>query len=159
MADNADDQTRGDRPSLRMAAAHPDFGPRYRVIGLLGKGGMGEVFRAYDTELKSEVALKVVRGDGDRDAALARFRREIALARKVTSPNVLRVYDLDEHEGLRFLSMEFVDGEDLAALMRREKRLPIERALAIFRQVCAGLEAAHRQGVVHRDLKPQNVLV
>src|SRR5438874_250740 len=150
MADNADDQTRGDRPSLRMAAAHPDFGPRYRVIGLLGKGGMGEVFRAYDTELKSEVALKVVRGDGDRDAALAR---------KVTSPNVLRVYDLDEHEGLRFLSMEFVDGEDLAALMRREKRLPIERALAIFRQVCAGLEAAHRQGVVHRDLKPQNVLV
>src|SRR5437899_1568048 len=70
MADNADDQTRGDRPSLRMAGAHPDFGPRYRVIGLLGKGGMGEVFRAYDTELKSEVALKVVRGDGDRDSAL-----------------------------------------------------------------------------------------
>ena len=150
---------RPSRPSLRQIETMPDFGPRYRVIDAIGKGGMGEVYRAYDTELKGEVALKIVRGDADADAALARFRREIALARKVTSPNVLRVYDLAEHEGLRFLSMELVDGEDLGALMRREKRVPIERALEIIRQVCRGLEAAHAQGVVHRDLKPHNVLV
>ncbi|HTR52071.1 MAG TPA: serine/threonine-protein kinase [Kofleriaceae bacterium] len=159
MSDRADDETRNDRPSLRSIPTEPDFGPRYRVLGVLGKGGMGEVYRAYDTELKNEVALKVIRGDGDVEASLARFRREIALAHKVTSPNVLRVYDLNVHQGLRFLSMELVDGEDLAALLRREKQLPIERALALFRQVCLGLEAAHAQGVVHRDLKPQNVLV
>ncbi|HUS29887.1 MAG TPA: protein kinase [Kofleriaceae bacterium] len=162
MADQSDDATRQDKPgrvsqpSLRV---QPDFGPRYRVIGIVGKGGMGEVFRAYDTELKGEVALKIVRGDADHEEALTRFRREIALARKVTSPYVLRVYDISEHDGLRFLSMEFVDGEDLAALMRREKQLPIDRAVRIFRQVCEGLVAAHAQGVVHRDLKPQNVLV
>ncbi|HTR54331.1 MAG TPA: protein kinase [Kofleriaceae bacterium] len=173
MPDRADDaeprapsetheETRNDRPSrpsLRQPAVGPDFGPRYRVLGAIGKGGMGEVFRAYDTELKTEVALKIVRGDSDQEAALARFRREIALARKVTSANVLRVYDLAEHDGLRFLSMELVDGEDLGALMRRDSRMPLSRALKLFRQVCAGLEAAHAEGVVHRDLKPQNVLV
>jgi tetratricopeptide (TPR) repeat protein/predicted Ser/Thr protein kinase len=156
------DQTKDDKPartSQPKIVQLPEFGPRYRVIGAIGKGGMGEVFRAYDTELKGEVALKVIRGDADHEGALARFRREIALARKVTSPNVLRVYDLAEHDGLRFLTMEYVDGEDLAALMRREARLPIERAVSIFRQVCQGLEAAHAEGVVHRDLKPQNVLV
>src|SRR5271154_944673 len=136
---------RPSRPSLRHVAQLPDFGPRYRVIDAIGKGGMGEVYRAYDTELKGEVALKIVRSDADHDAALARFRREIALARKVTSPNVLRVYDLAEHDGLRFLSMELVDGEDLAALMRREKQLPLTRAIEIVRQVCRGLEAAHAQ--------------
>ena len=154
--------TRLDRPSrqpVRHGAPLPDFGPRYKVSAQLGKGGMGEVYRAYDTELKGDVALKIVRGDSELDPALGRFRREIALARKVTSPNVLRVYDLAEHDGLRFLSMELVDGEDLGALLRREKRLPLDRALAIFRQVCAGLAAAHAQGVVHRDLKPHNVLV
>ena len=151
--------TMPERPSRRQIDVEPDFGPRYRVSGTLGKGGMGEVYRAFDNELNCDVALKVVRGDGDLDGALARFRREIALARKVTSPHVLRVYDLDEHDGLRFLSMELVDGEDLAALMRREKRIPLARALAIFHQVAEGLAAAHAQGVVHRDLKPQNVLV
>jgi serine/threonine protein kinase/tetratricopeptide (TPR) repeat protein len=137
----------------------PDFGPRYRVLDVLGKGGMGEVYRAYDTELKSEIAVKVVRSSSDEQGALARFRREIALARKVTSANVLRVYDLAEYKGLQFLTMEFVDGEDLATMMKRERHMPLERALAIFRQVCTGLAAAHAQGVVHRDLKPQNVLV
>jgi tetratricopeptide (TPR) repeat protein/predicted Ser/Thr protein kinase len=140
-------------------AATPEFGPRYRVLGIIGKGGMGEVFRAYDAELRCEVALKVVRADHEDDASIARFRREIALARRVSSPNVLRVYDLAEHEGLRFLSMEYVDGEDLAAMMRRDGRLPVARALKLFRQVCSGLEAAHAEGVIHRDLKPQNVLV
>jgi tetratricopeptide (TPR) repeat protein len=158
----SDDSTRADRPSrpsLRQVEELPDFGPRYRVVGRLGKGGMGEVYRAYDTELKVEVALKIVRGDSEHDEGLARFRREIALARKVTSPNVLRVYDLDEHEGLRFLSMELVEGDDLGAIMKRDGKLPVERAIKIFRQVCTGLAAAHAEGVVHRDLKPQNVLV
>jgi hypothetical protein len=148
---------RPSRPSLRYSAER-DFGPRYRVISQIGRGGMGEVFRAYDAELKGEVALKIVRDDTDLENALGRFRREIALARKVTSPHVLRVYDIAEHEGLRFVSMEFVEGEDLAALLKRE-RLSLDRALAIFRQVCAGLVAAHAEGVVHRDLKPHNILV
>jgi predicted Ser/Thr protein kinase len=162
VSDSRDDATKQDRParaSQPSIQAQPDFGPRYRVIGPLGKGGMGEVFHAYDTELKGEVALKVIRGDIDQDESLARFRREIALARKVTNANVLRVYDLAEHAGLRFVSMEYVEGEDLGALLKREKRLELERALALFRQVCTGLAAAHAQGVVHRDLKPQNVLV
>ncbi len=154
-----DFDTRAGRRSAPKLDAEPNFGPRYKVLAKVGEGGMGEVFRAYDAELKGEVALKVVRADKDDElAAFERFRREVALARKVTSPNVLRVYDLDDHEGLRFLSMEFVEGSDLAAVMRNG-RLPIERALAIFRQICAGLAAAHEQGVVHRDLKPQNVLV
>ena len=152
--------TRSDKPERESSgklAREPNFGARYKVLGVLGKGGMGEVFRAFDNELHGEVALKVVRDDNE--ASLARFRREIALSRKVTNANVLRVYDLAEHDGLRFLAMEYVDGEDLAALLRRDGRLPLERALALFRQVCVGLAAAHAQGVVHRDLKPQNVLV
>jgi serine/threonine protein kinase/tetratricopeptide (TPR) repeat protein len=140
------------------ATGSPDFGPRYRVRGVLGKGGMGEVFRAYDVELRGEVALKVVRDDASGEVA-ERFRREIALARKVTSPHVLRVYDLAEHAGLRFVSMELVDGRDLAALLEDDQRLALPRALDIFRQICVGLAAAHAQGVVHRDLKPHNVLV
>ncbi len=152
--------TRSEKPereSSKKITREPDFGARYKVLGTLGKGGMGEVFRAFDNELDGEVALKIV--NDEQDASLARFRREIALSRKVTNPNVLRVYDLGEHEGLRFLSMEYVDGEDLGAMLKREGRLSLERALALFRQVCVGLAAAHEQGVVHRDLKPQNVLV
>jgi tetratricopeptide (TPR) repeat protein/predicted Ser/Thr protein kinase len=164
----SDERTRLDTPPRGIAAddtpavwvpTAPDFGPRYRVIGVVGKGGMGEVYRAYDNELRGDVALKIVRADADHATALARFRREIALARKVTSPNVLRVYDLAEHKTLRFVSMEFVDGSDLATLLAHTDRLALDRALAIFRQVCVGLIAAHAQGVVHRDLKPQNVLI
>jgi tetratricopeptide (TPR) repeat protein/predicted Ser/Thr protein kinase len=153
--------TRVDRPSRTTTVPPPpDFGSRYRVIGALGGGGMGDVFRAYDTELRVEVALKVIRPEhAAREASLARFRREIALARTIASPHVLRVYDLGEHDGRRFLSMQYVDGEDLAELIRRAGRLPRPRALALFRQVCAGVAAAHDLGIVHRDLKPQNVLV
>ncbi len=161
-ATSASSETKLDVPSRKsnpVIAVDPDFGPRYRVLGEIGKGGMGEVFRAYDTELREEVALKVVRGDQDDDASLARFRREIALARKVTDANVLRVYDLAEHAGQRFLSMQLVEGEHLGALLKREGRLPLDRALTLFRQVCRGVAAAHAQGVVHRDIKPQNILV
>ena len=157
-ATHQDKPERASKPTLLRPA--PEFGPRYRVIAEIGRGGMGEVYRAYDTELRGEVALKTVRYDRDAlDEALERFRREIALARKVTSPNVLRVYDFAEHDGLPFLSMEYVEGEDLAALLKREGKLPVERALAIVRQIAAGLAAAHEQDVVHRDLKPKNVLL
>jgi eukaryotic-like serine/threonine-protein kinase len=129
--------------ALPAGSRSPDFGARYQVIGTLGKGGMGEVYRAYDNELRVDVAVKIVRADCDQGAALARFRREIALARKVTSSNVLRVYDLAEHNGLRFLTMEYVDGSDLSTLLEGEPRMPIERALSLFRQVCAGLITEH----------------
>jgi tetratricopeptide (TPR) repeat protein len=136
------------------------IGRRYRIRRLLGVGGMGAVYRARDEELERDVALKLIRADiADNPAALERFKREIHLSSRVTHRNVLRVYDLGESEGVRFLTMQFVEGEDLATLLRREGRLPIERLTRIFRQILEGLQAAHEQGVVHRDLKPQNVMV
>ena len=133
---------------------------RYRIVGLLGAGGMGEVYRADDLRLGQTVAIKLlppaVAGDPVR---LARFRDEVRLAREVTHPNVCRVHDLGEAEGLTFLSMEFVDGEDLASLLRRIGRLPPDKGLDIARQLCAGLTAAHARGILHRDLKPANVML
>jgi serine/threonine protein kinase/tetratricopeptide (TPR) repeat protein len=146
-------------PKAPSGETMPDFGARYRVITRLGAGGMGLVYRAYDAVLKGEVALKIIHPGPDVTAALTRFRREIALARKVTSPNVLRVHDLAEYRDLQFLSMEYIDGEDLGELLVREKRLPLHRALPLFRQVCMGLAAAHAEGIIHRDLKPRNVLI
>jgi serine/threonine-protein kinase len=136
------------------------LGARYRVVALLGSGGMGEVYRAEDLRLGQTVAIKFlppgVAGDPVR---LARFRDEVRLAREVTHPNVCRVHDLGEAEGLTFLSMEFVDGEDLASLLRRIGRLPPDKGLDIARQLCAGLAAAHARGIIHRDLKPANVML
>ncbi len=133
---------------------------RYRIFGLVGRGGMGEVYRADDLKLGQTVALKflprVVEKDGDR---LALFLEEIRLARQISHPNVCRVYDVGEADGLHFLSMEFIDGEDLASLLRRIDRLPRDKAIQIARQLCAGLAAAHEQGVLHRDLKPSNVMI
>lgn len=133
---------------------------RYRVVALLGKGGMGEVYRADDLTLEQPVALKflpqALTGDPD---ALERFRNEVRTARRVSHANVCRVYDVGEAEGQPFLSMEYVDGEDLASLLRRIGRLPGDKALEIARQLCAGLAAAHREGVLHRDLKPANVML
>ena len=136
------------------------LGGRYRVVALLGAGGMGEVYRADDLRLGQTVAIKLlppgVAGDPVR---LARFRDEVRLAREVTHPNVCRVHDLGEAEGLTFLSMEYVDGEDLASLLRRIGRLPPDKGLDIARQLCAGLAAAHTRGILHRDLKPANVML
>ncbi len=147
-------------PEASSSVRDLDFGERYRLRKVLGRGGMGEVYHAYDTELSREVALKVIHEDrADRGPAVERFKRETALASKITHPNVLRVYDLSEHGGLRFLSMQYVDGEDLASLLHREHPLGLARALRLFRQIGEGLHAAHEQGVVHRDLKPHNVLV
>jgi serine/threonine-protein kinase len=136
------------------------LGGRYRIVGRLGKGGMGEVFRADDLKLGQPVALKFLPPDVDRDPArLTQLHTEVRLARQVSHPNVCRVYDIDEVEGHTFLSMEYVDGEDLASLLRRIGRFNEERGLEIARQACAGLAAAHERGVIHRDFKPANVMV
>jgi serine/threonine protein kinase len=133
---------------------------RYRIVALLGKGGMGEVYRADDLTLGQPVALKFLPESVARDAtALERFKNEVRSARRVSNPNVCRVYDVGEANGQTFLSMEYVDGEDLASLLRRIGRLPGDKALEIGRQLCAGLAAAHREGVLHRDLKPANIML
>ncbi len=133
---------------------------RYRVVGLLGRGGMGEVYRAEDLTLGQPVALKflpeALSADG---AALARFHREVRVARQISHRNVCRVYDIGDAGGLQFLSMEYVRGEELSSVLKRFGRLPQDKATAIARQLCAGLAAAHEAGVLHRDLKPANVMI
>jgi serine/threonine-protein kinase len=133
---------------------------RYRIIGQLGKGGMGEVYRADDLKLGQPVALKFLPEKLSKDAAmLERFHREVRTARKVSHPNVCRVFDIGEVEGQQFLSMEYIDGEDLSSLLRRIGRLPEDKAIEIARQLCAGLAAAHEESVLHRDLKPANIMI
>ncbi len=136
------------------------LGGRYALLELVGSGGMGEVYRARDLELDEVVALKLLRHEIARTAeGLERFRHEVKLARRVTHRNVARTFELGDDEGTRFLTMEYVRGESLAARLRRDGRLRPERAVAIAEQVALGLEAAHAAGVVHRDIKPDNVLL
>ncbi|MDH4064245.1 MAG: tetratricopeptide repeat-containing serine/threonine protein kinase [Acidobacteriota bacterium] len=140
------------------------FGTRYQITKMLGVGGMGAVYQAWDSELGVTVAIKTIRpGVGtDTNTALdaeRRFKRELLLARQVTHPNVVRIYDLGEIEGTKYITMSFVDGEDLASILAREGKLPVPRALPIMRQVAAGMGAAHAAGIVHRDLKPANIMV
>ena len=136
------------------------FQQRYRVIGLLGRGGMGEVYRADDLRLGQPVALKFLPPSLKQDSQqLSQFHNEARTARQVSHPNVCRVYDIGEADGLLFLTMEYVDGEDLSSLLRRIGRLPEDKAIEIARQICAGLAAAHERGVVHRDLKPANIML
>jgi serine/threonine protein kinase len=133
---------------------------RYRIVALLGRGGMGEVYRAEDLKLANAVALKFIspalQDDG---AALAHLHEEVRNAREVSHPNVCRVYDIGEVDGQHFLTMEYIDGEDLASLLRRIGRLPADKALEISQQICAGLAAAHDAGLLHRDLKPANIML
>ena len=133
---------------------------RYRIVSLLGRGGMGDVYRAEDLKLGQPVALKFLPKDVvHRADRLTRLQNEVRVARQVSHPSVCRVYDIGEADGQHFLSMEYVDGEDLASLLRRIGRLPPDKALELARQLCAGLAAAHDRGVLHRDLKPANVLI
>jgi len=135
-------------------------GGRYRVTGLLGRGGMGEVYRADDLKLGQPVALKFLSIELASDPRVRdRFLDEVRMARQVTHPNVCRVHDIGEVDGQPYLSMEYVDGEDLASLLRRIGQLPKSKALDIARQLCAGLAAAHERGMVHRDLKPANIML
>jgi serine/threonine-protein kinase len=133
---------------------------RFRIVGRLGSGGMGDVYRADDHELGTSVALKFLpfelAGDSVR---LARLRNEVRVARQVAHPNVCRVFDIGDADGRPFLSMEFIDGEDLSSLLRRIGRLPKDKAIELAREICAGVGAAHELGVVHRDLKPANVMI
>ncbi len=133
---------------------------RYRIIALLGKGGMGEVYRATDLTLGQSVALKFLPALAASESHwLERFHSEVRIARQVSHPNVCRVYDIGEAEGLPYISMEFVDGEDLSTLIRRIGRLPSDKAAEISRKICAGLAAAHSKGIIHRDLKPHNIML
>src|SRR5208283_2765220 len=133
---------------------------RYRIVAILGRGGMGEVYRAEDLKLSQVVAIKFLPEALSRDAgALARFHAEVRIARQVSHPNVCRVYDIGQIEGTPFISMEYVDGEDLSELLLRIGRLPYDKALETARKLCAGLAAAHDRGVIHRDLKPQNIMM
>src|SRR5216110_1840879 len=133
---------------------------RYRIVALAGRGGMGEVFRAEDLTLGQIVAMKFLPERLSRDAAaLSRFHAEVRNARQVSHPNVCRVFDIGETDGSLFLTMEYVDGEDLASVVRRIGRLSPDKATEIARQICAGLAAAHERGVIHRDLKPANVML
>jgi len=158
----------GARPSVSTDAAVSEerFLPgrliagRYRIIALLGKGGMGEVYRADDLTLGQAVAMKFLPEEAiNHEGMLERFKNEVRIARRVSHPNVCRVYDVGEVDGATFFTMEYVDGEDLASLLRRIGRLPPDKAVEISRQVCAGLSAAHAKGVLHRDLKPANIML
>lgn len=140
--------------------AHLKLGDRFALLGLIGFGGMGNVYRAYDHELEEVVALKMLRHERISAAGvLKRFRQEVRLARKITHPNIARMYDIGEVDGERFLTMEYIDGETLAHRLARQLSLSVVATLGIGIQLCLGLEAAHRAGVVHRDLKPDNILI
>jgi len=136
------------------------FAHRYEIRGLVGRGGMGAVYRAWDRELEEEVAVKVLETDGSADAAAEQqLRREIKLARTITHPNVVRAYDFGEGDGVRFFTMEYVAGATLRELLDESGKLALTPALQIAKQVCRGLGAVHRAGIVHGDLKPANVVV
>jgi serine/threonine-protein kinase len=134
---------------------------RYKILGPLGGGGAGEVYKAHDQIMDQDVALKFLAfGQAGGDPTRSRFVSEVAMAREVAHPNVVRVYDIGQlADGEVFLSMEFIDGEDLASLLRRAGRLSRERTVQIARELCAGLGAAHDHGVLHRDLKPSNIVI
>ena len=138
------------------------FGQRYQIIGLLGVGGMGAVYHVWDSELGLSLALKVIKPDSDPLATQElerRFKRELVLARQVTHTNVIRIHDLGEIDGIKYITMPFVHGTDLARLLSTEGKLPVHRALPLARQMVSGLRAAHEAGIVHRDLKPANILI
>src|SRR5438093_4128867 len=153
-------------PTLVRTPAPSRFAPgsivagQYRLVALLGKGGMGEVYRADDLTLDQPVALKFLpEGVAANDSRLAQFHNELRVARQVSHKNVCRLYDLGDADGRRFLTMEYVDGEDLSSSLRRFGRMPPDKAIQIARQLCAGVAAAHEKGVLHRDLKPANVML
>ena len=135
------------------------IGARYEILSLLGEGGMGAVYKALDREVERTVALKLIRPElASNPAILARFKQELLTAHQVTHKNVIRIYDISEADGVKFITMEFVEGHDLRRILTDNGKLPIERAVEIIRQVCLALEAAHSAGIIHRDLKPQNIM-
>jgi HAMP domain-containing protein/predicted Ser/Thr protein kinase len=148
-------------PSGAVVPTGSAFGGRYDVLGTIGRGGMGVVYRARDRQLDEVVALKVLRSEVLKEdpTLLERFKQEIKLARRITHRNVLRTHDFGEAEGTPYISMEYLEGVTLKELIRGKGALPLPVGLRIAKQMCLGLEAAHQQGVVHRDIKPQNMLI
>ena len=145
---------------IRGLAISSIFASRYEILKELGKGGMGEVYRVRDKKLDEEMALKILKPEIATDERIIeRFRNELKLARKITHKNVCRMHDFHEEEGTPFITMEYVEGEDLKSLVKRKGKLPEEEALSKAKQVCEGLVEAHGLGVVHRDLKPQNIMI
>jgi Tfp pilus assembly protein PilF len=148
--------------SISLASVKPGtlLGNRYEIIAILGEGGMGAVYKARDRELDRMVAVKVIRPElAGRPEILQRFKQELILARKVTHRNVIRIFDLGDANGIKFITMEFIEGRDLKSQLVEKGKLPPEEAVEITQQVCLALEAAHAEGVVHRDLKPQNIMM
>src|SRR5579871_5324648 len=136
------------------------LGERYEIIKRLGEGGMGAVYKARDRELDLLVALKVIRPElSSNPEILRRFKQELILARQVTHKNVIRIFELGMADGRKFITMDYIDGRDLKSILLERGKLPPDEAVRIVRQICKGLEAAHSEGVVHRDLKPQNIMV
>jgi serine/threonine protein kinase/Flp pilus assembly protein TadD len=146
--------------SMRDLIIGSTFAGRYQVIEELGKGGMGKVYKVQDTKIEEKVALKLLNLElAPGDKTLDRFRNELKLARKISHRHVCRMYDLGEAEGIPYITMEYVSGEDLKSLIRRIGQFTVGKAIFIALQVCEGLAEAHRLGVVHRDLKPQNIMI
>jgi serine/threonine protein kinase/tetratricopeptide (TPR) repeat protein len=136
------------------------FAGRYQIIEEIGRGGMGRIYKVFDSEIDEKVALKLIKPEVAADKGnIERFRNEMKFARQVGHPNVSRMFDLGKHEGTYFITMEYVPGEDLKSFIRRIGQLPVGKAVSIARQVADGLNEAHRQGVIHRDLKPRNVII
>jgi tetratricopeptide (TPR) repeat protein len=135
------------------------FAGRYEILNVLGQGGMGAVYQARDRELDRMIALKVIRPELATDPGiLQRFKQELILARNITHKNVVRIYDLGESDGIRFITMEYVDGEDMRTMLRKHGKYSAPDAIPMIEQVCRALDAAHSEGVIHRDLKPQNIM-
>ena len=148
------------------AIPHGEFAPgtvlgdRYEILALLGQGGMGAVYKARDTELDRLVALKIIRPElTTNPEILKRFKQELILARQVTHRNVIRIFDLGQADGFKFITMEYLEGQDLRAVLREQGKLAPEEAAKIILQICRALEVAHGEGVIHRDLKPQNIML
>ena len=151
--------TTAGRPSTANLPIGTVFANRYEILGLLGEGGMGAVYKASDLELEREVALKVIRPELSNDPEiLQRFKQELILARQVTDRNIIRIFDLGESGSVRFITMEYVEGENLHHILTTREKLPVSEAVDIMRQAAAGLGAAHREGIIHRDLKPGNIM-
>ena len=136
------------------------FGNRYQILEEIDRGGMGRVYKAEDLELKIVVALKIIHPHNIADQqAVERFKKEILLAREISHENVIRIHDFGEEKGIKFISMQFIEGVNLKELIQKKGLLGLKKTIEISRQICAGLQAAHRKGIVHRDLKPHNIMI
>ena len=149
----------GSSPSVSLLRGGTVLGNRYEILQILGEGGMGAVYKARDIELDRIIALKVIRPElASSPEILQRFKQELILARQVTDRNVIRIFDLGEADKIRFITMEYVEGESLFQILRRRGKVPVSEAVAIMKQMLTGLQAAHREGIIHRDLKPGNIM-